>query len=280
MHGRTSAMETENHYSDAEIYDRMTAALHAAGKSWETIGRDDIAAIDEFHIRGRDATRELARLAELSAGWRVLDVGCGLGGAARTLAAEFGCHVTGIDLTREFCTLAIRLNEHFGMGERIEIRRADALDLPFAGGSFDAAVIEHVTMNIADKHSLWSGIRRVLRPRGTLALYEICAGIRRPEYLPAPWSDGASNSHLLTPEALRRTVEEAGFSVSVWRDVSDRALSAVRSLLERLDKRPADAAPVLSINLLMRREPRVKIANMVRNLEEDRIRLIQGVAAA
>ena len=69
-----------------------------------------IAAVDEFHVRGAEVTRELASQIKLD-NLRVLDVGCGLGGPSRMLADEFGCRVTGIDLNDEYIRTATGLSE-------------------------------------------------------------------------------------------------------------------------------------------------------------------------
>jgi len=74
--------------------------------------------VDEFHVRGREATVELARRAALGPGTRVLDVGCGLGGSARYLAAEHECQVTGIDLTQEYVDVANALAGMVGLSDK------------------------------------------------------------------------------------------------------------------------------------------------------------------
>ena len=72
--------------------------LAASGKNLDALTIDDLAPMDHFHGGGKGAPLRLARLAGLTPGLRVLDVGGGLGGPARTLAVEFGCHVTVVDL--------------------------------------------------------------------------------------------------------------------------------------------------------------------------------------
>jgi hypothetical protein len=89
-------------YGQAELSAKIFTALREAGKDLDALTRDDFASFDEQHDRGRETTRELARLAGLRAGMHVLDVGSGLGGPARTLAVEYGCRVTGLDLTAVF----------------------------------------------------------------------------------------------------------------------------------------------------------------------------------
>ena len=90
----------EQHYGRGRILDSIIDALHASGKDLARLAPADLAPVDEFHIRGREATIELARRASLQPGMRVLDVGCGLGGSARYLATQYQCQVTGIDLTQ------------------------------------------------------------------------------------------------------------------------------------------------------------------------------------
>jgi cyclopropane fatty-acyl-phospholipid synthase-like methyltransferase len=102
------------HYSQENLEESIRTALARTGESVTSHG--DTAGFDEFHIRGREATRELADRAGLKAGMTVLDLGCGIGGPARTLAAEYGCTVTGIDLVAEYIKAAEMLTAQVGLG--------------------------------------------------------------------------------------------------------------------------------------------------------------------
>ena len=103
---------------------------------------------------------------------RLLDVGCGIGGASR-MAAMYGAQVTGIDLSPEFVDAAQVADRTC----RPRVRRAtfvttDGESMPLEVGSFDAAVMVHVGMNVPDKEALFAEVHRVLRPGGTFAVYE------------------------------------------------------------------------------------------------------------
>ncbi len=177
----------QQHYTQANFVERLLAALKQAGKDPNALTRDDLAGIEEFHLRGRDATRDLARLAEWQAGARVLDIGSGIGGPARTLAAEFGCRVTGIDLTEEFVRTARELTARLKLDSNIAFRQGNALNLLFDAGEFDGAIIEHVNMNIRNSRD-WSS-----RSRACCGLEESwpCARFaqsrREAGFTPAPW---------------------------------------------------------------------------------------------
>lgn len=266
-----------DHYGVAGLGDELLAALEAAGKDLEALTRDDIASFDEFHIRGREATRDVADLAQLEAADRVLDVGCGIGGPARTLAAEFGCEVVGIDVVEEYCRAATLLTERVGLADSVQFRRANALELPFEDRSFDVVWFEHVLLNVEATDEALAEAARVLAPGGRLVLYEICAGPGGDPLFPVPWAADASLSHLDTPEELRETVLASGFEQVAWRDVTGPSLEWFRDVVESMQSRPADAPPPLGLNLLMGEETPTKAANVVRNLEEDRIAVVQGV---
>lgn len=265
----------QRHYTRPELGKAVLAALEKAGKDLKRLTPEDLAPVDEFHIRGRTATLELARAAGLKSSDRVLDVGSGIGGTSRCLAREFGCHVTGIDLTEEYCRTAAMLSAHIGLERLVEFRQGDATDLPFAADSFDVAWTEHVAMNIPDKARLYEEMYRVLRPGGTLAIYDILAGPSGRVLFPVPWARTPETSFLVTPEELRQLLEHAKFKITSWTDTTDAARTWFVALAERIRK---EGAPPLGFHILMGADFSVMAQNQRRNLEEGRIGLAQVVA--
>ena len=266
-----------NHYSQVNLGENILAAYERAGKDVEALTLDDISSCDEFHIRGRDATRELAQLAKLQKGMKVLDLGCGVGGAARTLAAEFGCEITGLDLVEEYCRTAEMLTERVGLSDKVTFRHGNAMDTPFDDGSFDVIWSQHTIMNIEDKPRFFNEACRLLRSEGRLALYEICAGAASPPYYPVPWASDSTISFLAEPEELRDILGQIGFKELVWRDVSALSLEWFHGLKTAMASRSKEAPPRPGLNLLMGKTSGDKARNIVRNIEEDRIRVVQGV---
>ncbi len=263
-----------DHYGQEGLDARILEAYERAGRRIARHG--DTESFDEFHIRGRDATRELAKLANLHEGMRILDLGCGVGGPARTLAAEFGCRVWGIDLVEEYCACATMLAERVGLAGMVTFRRGDMTDLPFEDSFFDTVWTAHTIMNIEDKERLFTEVRRVLRPDGIFALYEICAGSASPPHFPLPWASDEIISFLPGPDELRGMLDETGFEEIIWRDITDVSLEWFRGAVAAIKTRKADA-PKLGLNLIMGPNAADKSKNIGRNLEEDRIRVIQGV---
>jgi SAM-dependent methyltransferase len=272
----STALSVEAHYGRQDLAETILAAVRAAGLDPDRLTPDDLAVVDEFHTRGRQATEELAELAELRPEQRVLDVGCGLGGSARYLAARYDVEVVGVDLTAEYCRAGNMLSELTGLRDRVELVTADALELPFSAGSFDHVWTEHVTMNIADKARLYTSLRGVLRDGGRVTSYEIAAGPGGDVHFPVPWARQPQISFLATPDELRRCLERAGLKVVAWRDVTARALEWFR---ERAVAASAGTS-ALGLHLLLGADAKQMFANQVRNLEEDRIRVIQAVGEA
>ena len=122
----------------------------------------------------------LARLAAPGPGTRVLDVGGGFGGPARTLAVEFGCRVTVVGLTESYVRAAKMLTARIRIDDRVSHHVGNAPALPFPDGAFDMVWTQNSGMNIADKERLDAGLHRVLRPGGLLALQELMAGPVQP----------------------------------------------------------------------------------------------------
>ncbi len=269
-----NSTRVEAHYSHQDLGAAILRALAEAGKDPEHLTVEDLAPIDQFHIRGRQATLALAQEISLNEGMRVLDIGSGLGGACRDLARGFGCQVTGIDLSAEYCRVAAMLTRRLGLDSRVRYRQGNALDMPFAEGNFDVLWMQHAGMNIPAKEELCREMWRVLKPGGVLALYEIFAGAGGPVHFPVPWARESSISFLSTPQQMRESLEATGFETVLWRDVTETCRSWFRHLGEKIRRL---GSPSLGIHLLLGPDFRAMAENQVRNLEEGRITLIEAI---
>jgi SAM-dependent methyltransferase len=245
----------------------ILAALAAAGKDLDALTVEDLAPVDQFHGGGKAATDRLARLAGLRPGLRVLDVGGGLGGPARTLAAEHGCRVTVVDLTESYVRAGRALTARLGLVDRVTHQPGDALRLPAAPGAFDLVWTQNGGMNIEDKERLYAGFARVLGPGGLLALQEPMAGPVQPVVYPVMWARDARSSFLRPPAEMRALMEAAGFRVRVWEDVT-----------REIAPRPGAAMPAYSIQRILMGEALEAIHQAGdRNREEGRIVSIQAI---
>jgi ubiquinone/menaquinone biosynthesis C-methylase UbiE len=274
--GQDDYRSVGEHYASGDLAVAILTALHKAGNDLDSITAQDLTPVDQLHTRGKDATLELAHLAGITPEMRVLDVGGGLGGPARTLATEIGCSVEVLDVTQEFCRAGEMLTTRTGLGDLVSFRYASALDMPHPDASFDAVWMQHSSMNIADKERLYAGIHRVLRPGGHLALHEIMAGPVAPIHFPVPWARGPEISFLRPPEEVRALIASIGFDESAW--IDDTA-SALRWFRERLAA--ADAAsgelPPLGPHLMLGADLGQMFQNLARNLQENRVVVVQGV---
>jgi ubiquinone/menaquinone biosynthesis C-methylase UbiE len=197
-----------SHYSDnLNLADLIAQNLASGGKNLKTLTTADLATVDEFHIRGRKATLELAAQMNLNADSLALDIGSGLGGPARTLAETYGCRVTGIDLTQAFCDAAAAMSAWVGLGKLTSFKQGDATNLPFADNQFDAAMTIHVAMNIAAKDKMYAEARRVVKPGGIFAVYDVLQGEGGDILYPVPWAREPSISHVATPDKMKSLLD-------------------------------------------------------------------------
>ena len=209
-----SSNSATNHWSRTGLAEALRDIIRESGRSWDDLSVVDLAPLDQFHGDGREATLSLARLLGPALGTRVLDVGGGLGGPARTLAVEFGCHVTVVDLTDDYLRAGEMLTAGLGLQEQVRFDLGDALDLSYLPESFDVVWTQNSGVNIADKAGLYGEFHRVLRAGGTLATHEPVAGINGPpRHFPLMWADDPGMSHIVTRSSLTETIVAAGFTL-------------------------------------------------------------------
>lgn len=237
----TTARDITAHYTRGDLLSRLDAMLGDDGVDPTRATLAELAPYDQFHGRGIEATEELGATLAPKAGDRILDVGSGLGGPARWLATQCGCHVTGVDLTPEFVAVARTLSRRLGLEDRVDFQTADALDLPFAAATFDGAYSMNVSMNIADKDAFYRSIHRVLKPGAPLVLSEVAEGSGGTLGFPTPWAATAAASFLSTPDATRSGLIAAGFDVICFEETREQALAfaaRARALVEQGGKPP------------------------------------------
>lgn len=197
---------------------RILDALTEHGVAVQNLTVEDLAQVDELHAGGPAATKELLTRLPLSEGQRLLDVGCGIGGPSRLAASQLGVEVTGVDITQEFIETASALTQRVGLDDRVGFTCVPGGPLPLADGSFDAAMMIHVGMNVPDKRALFTEVHRVLGPGARFALFEQMRS--RPGALPypMPWAMDERLSFVETSDQYGQHLTAAGFTVEVVED--------------------------------------------------------------
>lgn len=264
------------HYARGDLLEVILAGVEKMGKTPDTLTIDDLAPVDEFHIGGREASRDFLDQLSISSDDHVLDVGCGIGGASRFVAKEFGCRVTGVDLTNEYVETGASLCDWLAMNARVSLVQGNVLDLNFPDAAFSKAFMLHVGMNIPNKFGLASEVLRVLKPGALFGIYDIMKVGEEMVTFPVPWATGPEGSWLATPEEYKRALLEAGFEIIAERNRLDFALEFFAEMKARTEVSGGPAP--LGLHLIMGVKASTKIQNMVVNIAKGRIAPVELVA--
>nr|WP_048710052.1 class I SAM-dependent methyltransferase [Microvirga massiliensis] len=254
-----------DHYARGGLITAIQAAIFRSGKTPQTVTADDLAAIDEFHIGGRLATRELIERIPLTPTDHLLDVGCGLAGTAQFAAAKTGCRVSGIDLTRDYVEAGTMLCKWLGPDDRVSLHHASALAIPFQDGTFSAACMLHVGMNVQDKAKLFLEISRVLLPGSMLGLYDVMREADGELAYPLPWATKPDDNAIASPAEYRKALRAAGFEIMCERSRKTLALEH----FARQRAIGSSAAAPLGLHLLMGERRQDQVSNMISGLARD-----------
>jgi len=263
----------KNHYSKAQLFEEIIERLMMQGINLNKISRSDLSGVDEFHVRGAEVSREIAKEINLDEN-RVLDVGCGIGGPALMLADEFNCNVTGIDMSHEFILTARKLSELVGLRDKTQFLQGDALELPFENGSFEVAWTQHVQMNVSDKTGFYSEIARVLTDNGRFIYYDIFRKNSSDLDFPVPWANDPSISFLGTIQNMETILKNLGLTKVQTTDQTDNAIEFFSGMFERNNK---SGPKRLGLDILMGDSTPEKFGNLLKGLKENKIVLQSGV---
>jgi ubiquinone/menaquinone biosynthesis C-methylase UbiE len=265
-----------DHYVHGGLLESIRSALDALGKTVETVTIEDLGPVDEFHIGGRPATRKLIEELGFVAEDHVLDVGCGLGGAARFVASSFGTRVSGIDLVQEYVETGNALCGWVQLADRISLREGSALDLPFEDETFDGGYMLHVGMNIEDKGRLFEEIARVLKPGARFGVYDIMRQAEGELAFPVPWAAGADTNQLGTIEQYKEALLHTGFRVLAEDNRRDFALQFFQELRTRAQAGEGPAP--LGLHTLMQASTGTKVDNMIENITAGLVAPVEIIA--
>lgn len=263
------------HYGTESLIPGINAALNMAGLGEDNIGWKDLAPLDQFHVRGLAATQELASSMNIASGASILDIGCGVGGASRFLAASYDARVTGIDLSPAFIEAASALSVRAGLSDRTTFRVANALDLPFEASTFDDAWTQHAAMNIRDRARFYSEVFRVLKRGGQFAIHDVVQMGDQPLIFPVPWARVPETSFLLSSAAMRDILTKTGFEIVSWSDTTEPTKAWIAHL--QAARAAMTAPPPMGLHVVTGTDFPTMIANLGRNLNEGRAGLVQTV---
>jgi ubiquinone/menaquinone biosynthesis C-methylase UbiE len=272
-----SEIKVAGHYTRGQLEETILQAVSRTGNDPERLEAMDLTTVDEFHVGGLEATKELGTQMDLGPGMRVLDIGSGIGGPARYFAMEHQCNVTGIDLTEEFVQVARSLTRRTKLHHLVEFVQTSALDLTFHPETFDRAYMIHVGMNVADKAGVFREVRRVLKPGGMFAIFDILRTGAGEMAYPVPWASSEETSFVEDVNSYREALQRAGFRLE--RERSRKSFGI--EFTERAIARGAQGKqPALGLHLLMGDLAPVMIKNVLAMMKQGVLEPIELYARA
>ena len=253
------------------LTETLANLLKEAGpKVWQA---SDFAGVDQLHLGGLEASKALARWLPLSAKLG-LDIGCGLGGSSRYLAVNHGCSMVGLDLNSDYIQSAQLLNSHLPRLFDCHFVVGNSLALPFAENTFDFAVSQHASMNIAQKDTLLAAVHKVLKVKGCLLLHEVMLAqdwAQTAVDYPTPWADQYDHSHLSHWLSFMQLAHAIGFNLIKFEDNTVDALEWMHGARNQPPISP------FTPNIALGPKVGMMSANMLRNLQQGRLQIVSAL---
>lgn len=210
--------EIREHYDRLSVLYRMLWGEHLHHGYWE-----DNESIARAQIQ---LMERLAEKATIPRGAKVLDIGCGLGGSAFWLAAQYNCRVTGLTISPVQARMATKKAKAKGLADQLQFLVADANQWQPVPESVDMIWIMESSEHFQDKKGFFQRCASALRPGGGLA---VCAWLRRDgpmredeQNLVATIAKAMLSASLDSLSDYQRWMRESGLVVATAEDITRR----------------------------------------------------------
>lgn len=192
------------------------------------------------HVRNARGSEELAILAEITNGTKVLDIGSGIAGLGVYLAKNYNCRVTCVDLAEDMIKKAMKLAKLQGVYDYMTFHTADIGNFNLGYEQFDYIFSMDALVQIGNRLALFEKCHRALTSKGTLAFTDYI--------LEFPSNDKDINKYLQliaspgkeTLQSYTELLTRAGFCVTCKKSKKKEAVKWIGQLVHRLKKRELD----------------------------------------
>lgn len=188
-----------------------------------------------FHPGGAKLTEKLASACLVSPKSSVLDVACGIGKSARTIAANFGASVTGCDYSAINIERATMASLEAGLNQKTRFVRGSAEQLPFAAESFDVALCECSLCLFENMHGALQQIHRALKPGGRIGISDFFLNAPVPESLDGLLGRVLCVAGAPSADAYREALTHAGFEYIRIREVNWTLADMIQRIRHRIE---------------------------------------------
>ncbi|XP_043113002.1 phosphoethanolamine N-methyltransferase 3-like isoform X1 [Puntigrus tetrazona] len=183
---------------------------------------------------GFNTTKEFVDMLNLTAGQKVLDVGCGIGGGDFYMAKTFGVEVLGMDLSSNMVEIAMEraIKEKVPL---VQFEVSDATKRRFPDAAFDVVYSRDTILHIRDKPDLFRKFYSWLKPGGKLLISDYCCGEK-------PWSPAFQDYInqrgyiLYTPQRYGEFLTEVGFRNVRAEDRTEQFIQVIKAELQRAEE--------------------------------------------
>jgi sarcosine/dimethylglycine N-methyltransferase len=195
---------------------------------------------DYDHIDAMEHTNEImAGFIKLTPDSTVLDLGCGYGSAARHLASNYQCHVTGTNISEKELEVASERAAEAKLSHLLQFEYGDFHDLKYTDGSFDVIWSQEAFLHGIDKHKILSECSRVLTPGGILAFTDILVRKDTPQEDRIKIYDRVKSPDMWDIKDYESALSGLGFDIKQSKDWSEHVADSYGWVRDRLQENRA-----------------------------------------